>query len=238
MVAIDVRRRPAEVGRRFYLGYSVLMVAVLLAGFAQTVPGDFHPPGIPFLLHLHGAVFTLWPILAIAQPALVTTGDLKRHRQLGYVGAGLAATMVVMAFTATVVAIRQHVVPPSFPPAIFLAMNGLDALCFGGLVAAAVVLRKNAQWHKRLMICATGAILAPGLGRALPMDAMGPIAPLVMFGVNDLILLIGPAADLAIRRRVHPAYAWGIGALLLTEVLIGPVALSPLGQALLKLVQG
>lgn len=238
MVAIEAGARPQEVGRRFYLAYSLLMIAVIVAGFSQTVPGDFKAPGIPFLLYVHGAVFTLWVALAVAQPALVVAGDIRRHRQLGYLGAGLAAAMVVMALTATVVAIRQHFVPTSFPPTIFLAMNGLGALFFGALVAAGVVRRREPEWHKRLMVCATGAILAPGLGRALPMDALGPGAPLVMFGVNDLILLIGPAADLMIRRRVHPAYLWGVGAVLVMELAIGPVAFSPLGTLLLQLVRG
>jgi hypothetical protein len=231
-------RRPTEVGRRFYLGLSLLMVAVIVGGFSQTVPGDFAPPGIPLLLHIHGAVFTCWVLLVVAQPALVVAGDVRRHRQLGYLGAALAAAMVALALAATVVAVRIHMMPPAFPPAAFLVMNGLNAICFGALVAAGVAMRRKPEWHKRLMICATGAILGPGLGRFLPMGAMGPAAPFVMFAVNDIILFIGPLADLLVRRRLHPAYLWGVGAVLLTEAAIPPIAMSPLGATMLRLATG
>ena len=235
MAAIEATaRRPAEVGRGFYLGLSLLMVAVVVGGFSQTVPGDFTPPGIPLLLHVHGAAFTCWILLVVAQPALVVSGNVRRHRQLGYIGAALAAAMVVLAIAATVVAVRIHMMPPGFPPAVFLAMNVLVAICFGALVAAGVAMRGRPEWHKRLMICAPCAILSPGLGRFLPMPAFGPAAPMVMFAVNDVILLIGPVADLVVRRRLHPAYLYGVGAVLLMELAIGPVAMSPLGAATLK----
>jgi hypothetical protein len=239
MATLEIGRRPAEVGRIFYLGWALTMAAVFVAGFSQTVPGDFAPtPGLPLLLHLHGAVFTCWVGLIIVQPSLVVAGDVRRHRQLGMAGAALAAAMVVMGIAATVFSISHHRVPSFFPPGVFLVMNALGILVFGGLVAAGVALRGRPEWHKRLMLCATAAILGPGLGRFLPMPAFGAAAPLVMFAVNDAILLAGPAADLVVRRRIHPAYLWGVAAVLLMEVLIGPLAFSPPAQAIVRALQG
>ncbi|MBW8814377.1 MAG: hypothetical protein JF588_13195 [Caulobacterales bacterium] len=239
MATAEIGRRPAEVGRVFYLGWALSMVAAFVAGFSQTVPGDFAPtPGLPLLLHVHGAVFTLWVALLIVQPSLVVAGDVRRHRQLGVAGAGLAAAMVVMGLTATLFSISHHRVPSFFPPGIFLVMNGLGIVVFGGLVAAAVVQRGKPEWHKRLMLCATAAILGPGLGRFLPMDSFGAAAPLVMFAVNDAILLAGPAADLVVRRRIHPAYLWGVAVVLLMQALIGPLAFSPPAQAAVHALQG
>ena len=63
-------------------------------------------------------------------------------------------------------------------------------------------------------------------------------AALVMFAAIDAFALAGPIADLIVRKRIHPAYYWGVGAILLSEILIGPLALSPPGVALLKVVQG
>jgi hypothetical protein len=236
-MAIIEASRPVEVGRRFYLGLSLLMVAVVAFGFSHTVPGDFAPPGIPLLLYIHGGAFTCWAVLAIAQPALVVAGDVRRHQQLGYLVAVLAGVMVALGIAATVVAVRLHMMPPTFPPAVFLTMNWLDAICFGGLVAAGVAMRRTPEWHKRLMVCATGALLSPALGRSLPMDAMGHAGPMVMFAAKDAILFIGPLADLIVRRRLHPAYLWGIGAVVLSELAIGPIATSPLGAAMLALVR-
>ncbi len=236
---IEGARPRAEVGRAFYLVWSLAMVAIFLAGFSQTVPGDFAPaPGLPLLLHVHGAVFTCWVVLMIAQPALVTAGDIRRHRQLGIAGAVLAGAMVIMGVAATLFSIGHHRVPIFFPKGVFLVMNILGILVFGGLVAAAVRLRRQSDWHKRLMMCASAAILGPGLGRFLPMDSFGAIAPLVLFLVNDLVLLMGPAADLVVRRRIHPAYGWGVAAVVLMQVAIGPLAFSPMAKAAVHALGG
>jgi uncharacterized membrane protein YozB (DUF420 family) len=240
MTAIEAGRRPAAaVGRRFYLIISLLMAAVFVSGFGQTVPDDFtHKPGLPLLLHVHGAVFTLWVLVFVAQPAFVARGSLKLHRQVGMAGAWLAGLMVIMGLAAVFFAIRYHFVPSFFPPAIFLVMNVIGILVFGGLVAGGVALRRNPEWHKRLMLCATISILGPGLGRLLPMDSFGAAAPLVMFGVIMLFALAGPVVDLMVRKRIHPAYAWGVGAIVFSNLLTAPLAFTPPAQALLKLVQG
>lgn len=239
MTAIEMSRRPAAgVGRRFYLIMSLLMAAVFVGGFSTTVPGDFAPPGLPLLLHVHGAISTCWVLLFVAQPAFIARGSLKLHRQVGMVGAALAGLMAIMALVATLFAIRYGRVPPFFPPAIFLVLNLLGVLAFAGLIAGGVALRRKAEWHKRLMLCATISILGPGLGRLLPMPSFGEAAPLVMFGVIMLFGLAGPVADLVTRKRVHPAYAWGLAAIVLSNVLVAPLAFSPPAQALLKLLQG
>jgi hypothetical protein len=238
MVAQALAGRPREVSRRFYLSLSVVMAMIIVAGFSQTVPGDLAPPGLPVLLQAHALAFGSWLAIMVLQPALISTGNARLHRKVGGAGAVIAAAMVVMGLAATVFAIRYHLVPTFFPPAIFLTMNGLGILVFGGLVAGAVTLRRRADWHKRLMICATAAILGPGLGRFLPMDSFGAAAPLVMYGVNDVVLLAGPVADLITFRRIHPAYLWGAGAVLLMEPAIPLIAFSPLGQAMLHLVKG
>jgi uncharacterized membrane protein YozB (DUF420 family) len=229
--------RAANVGRRFYL-IMALVMAALVGGFSQTVPGDFAPsPGLPLLLHIHGAVFTCWVLVFVAQPAFIARGSLKLHRQVGMAGAVLAGAMVVMGLAATLFAVRYDRVPPFFPPGVFLVMNGIGILVFGGLVAGGVALRRKAEWHKRLMLCATVSILGPGVGRLLPMASFGKAAPLVMFGVLALFAFAGPVMDLIVRRHIHPAYFWGVGAILLSEIVIGPLAFAPPTLALLKLIR-
>ena len=240
MTAITMTRQPSRtVGRPFYLGLSLLMAAVIVGGFSTTVPGDFTgTPALPLLLHVHGAVFTTWVLLFVAQPAFIARGSVALHRRVGGFGAVLALAMVVMGLAATFYAVHYHFVPSFFPPAIFLVMNGLGILVFGGLVAAGIVNRRRAEWHKRLMMCATISILGPGLGRLLPMDSFGAAAPLVMFGVILLFALAGPVADLLVRRRIHPAYYWGVATIVVSELAIPPLAFSPVGAALLQLVRG
>lgn len=227
-----------HVGRPFYLVMSLVMAATIAAGFSQTVPGDFAAhPGLPLLLHLHGMVFTLWVLLFVAQPAFIARGSYRLHRRIGFIGAGLSFAMVIMGLAATLFAIRYHRVPSFFPPGVFLVMNSLGILVFGGLVGAGVLLRRKADWHKRLMLCATVSILGPGLGRFLPMDSFGTMAPLVMFGVIGLYALAGPAYDLITLRRVHPAYVWGVATILISEIAIGPLAFAPPTTALIHILR-
>lgn len=240
MTAIGMRQRSSrQAGQPFYLIMSLLMAAVFVAGFSTTVPGDFAAsPGLPLLLHIHGAIFTTWVLLFVAQPAFIARGSLKLHRRIGGFGAALAGAMVVMGLAATWYAVRYHMVPSFFPPTVFLVMNGLGILVFGGLVAAGVARRRQADWHKRLMLCATVSILGPGLGRLLPMGSFGAFAPLVMFGVIALFAFAGPVYDLITERRIHPAYLWGVAAILLSDIAIGPLAFSPPATALLHLIRG
>jgi len=227
-----------DVGRSFYLGLSLAMAAVFVGGFSRTVPGDFlDTPALPLLLHVHGAVFTVWVLLFVAQPALIARGSIRLHRRIGWAGAGLAAAMVVMGIAATLFAIHHHAVPPFFPPTVFLVMNVIGILAFGGLVAAGVKLRRRPEWHKRLMLCATISILGPGLGRLLPMPSFGAAAPLVMFGAILSFAIAGMIADLIVRHRIHPAYIWGTGVILLTDLAIGPLAFAPPTAALVALIQ-
>jgi uncharacterized membrane protein YozB (DUF420 family) len=229
----------AVVGRPFYLIMSLVMAAVIIGGFSTTVPGDFAPrPGLPLLLHVHGAVFTLWVMIFVAQPALIFRGSVRLHRRIGMAGAGLAVAMVVMGIAATLFSIRYDMIPSFFPPRIFLVMNLIGITVFGGLVGYGVKLRHRPEWHKRLMLCATVSILGPGLGRLLPMGSFGPAAPLVMFGVIALFAFAGPVYDLIVLRRVHPAYRWGVAAILGSMALIGPIAFSPPATALMAIVRG
>ncbi len=102
-----------KVSQTFYLSMSLVMAAAIVGGFSRTVPHDFGTPPLPLLLHVHGAVFTLWVLLFVAQPAFIVRGSIRLHRRLGWIGAGLAAAMMAMGVAATLFSIRHHFIPPS-----------------------------------------------------------------------------------------------------------------------------
>jgi hypothetical protein len=69
--------------------------------------------------------------------------------------------------------------------------------------------------------------------------------PLFLFGTNwpflvdstiDLIAFAGPVFDLIERRRIHPAYFWGIGGIVLGQLVVYALASSGVGTAMLHAV--
>jgi hypothetical protein len=217
----------------FYLVMSVGLVALVAYGFSQTVPGDFSTPGFPPFLAVHGAVFAAWMLLFVAQPALVAAGKTNVHRTLGWLGVALAFAMVTLGGYAILFGLWSGQVPPFYPHGLFLIRGTIELGTFAGLVVAGIVTRRKPHWHKRLLLCATVVVTLPALERALPLALFGTEWSLVVDRIVDAIFLIGPVVDLIERRRVHPAYLFGVGAVLIGQTASNLLAPSPIVAALL-----
>lgn len=216
---------------RFFLTSAYVMAAVVVAGFGTQLAMGRSSFASPPLVHLHAVVFMGWVAIYVAQNWLAATGRRAQHRALGWVAAGWAAAMVVLGTLVTVVMIRRGGAPFFFQPAYFLVMNPLSILTFAGLTGAAIVNRRRTGWHKRLHFCGMAVLLGPAIGRLLPMPLLIPHAGEWVFAALILFPLAGVLAD---RRRgaVHPAWAWGIGAVAAMQLAINLVAFSPLGTAI------
>jgi hypothetical protein len=70
--------------RRIYILWMALVWAGMLAGFLPDF-GRFQAeaPKPPFVLNLHGVVFTAWLVMVTAQIALAEAGKPALHKQLG-----------------------------------------------------------------------------------------------------------------------------------------------------------
>ncbi len=115
---------------------------------------------------------------------------------------------------------------------IFLVMNVLGVLFVGAFVTAAIVLRRRTDWHRRLMYCAALELIAPAFGRLLPMPLLGPWGGFAISGMLLVYAGVGMAFDLTQSRRIHPAWWWGAGAIVLLPLSLGPIAFSPAVRAL------
>ncbi len=195
--------------RRFYLGIAVVIAAIVFAGFARTyyLRGFFTAEPLPGLLHLHGLVFTCWLLLFVVQTTLVAAGRTDIHRRLGVVGGVLAATMLVVGVLTAIHAAQRGGTPLGMPALRFMVIPLGDITVFSILVTAALLYRRKPEIHKRLMLCATIAILAPATSR-LPFAFIRRVGPVAFFGLADLVLLACILYDLVSRRKVHPAYWW------------------------------
>jgi len=228
--------RATKSGRYFYLIMSLLLAAIAAFGFSHTVPFDLAPPGLPPLLILHAAVFVAWVLLFVVQPVLITSGSLALHRTLGWAAIGLVAAMVVLGAMAILFALHADSVPFFYPHGLFIVRGLMGLILFAGLIAAGIMTRRRPEWHKRLMLCASIVVILPGLERALPVPAMGSSWPFIVDGIADLVALAGPVRDLITRGRVHPAYYWGVGAIVAGQALVDMLAPSRLAGWMLHAV--
>ena len=76
----------------------------------------------------------------------------------------------------------------------------------------------------------------PAFGRLLPLPLLQPWAWEAAFAASLLFPIAGVLADLRRSGHVHPAWRYGIGAMLACLVLTEAITYSPLGTALYRMV--
>jgi hypothetical protein len=213
----------------FYRRMAVGLALFIIFAFVQFSARGFVKFGaIPVWVHLHALVFVGWLALFVTQNVLAERGSLALHRRLGWWGAGLAALMVVVGSFTAIKAIELGRQPFFFSPPYFLALTQVGVLFFAGLVAAAIVRRRDTEWHRRLMLSATVLLLEPALGRLLPMPLIGGEAgEWYVLAVQLLVLGFAMLHDRKAWGGVHPALLWGAGAIVLCHGLVSGLSKLP-----------
>jgi uncharacterized membrane protein YozB (DUF420 family) len=217
------RPRAASAEHFFFAGMSAAILVAVCGGFLRTFffrrwfP-ELRSASEPFFA-LHGMVFVGWFTLLLVQSVLVGQGRVALHRGLGALGSVLATTMVILGVTGTVIAARR---PEGFisvpvPPLQFMATPFVDLVLFAALVGTALVLRRDHQSHKRLMLIGSIAILSSAIAR-WPVEFLDA-GPPAFFGVTDLFLVPLVVWDVLTLRRLHPATLWGGGVLVVSQPL-------------------
>ncbi len=218
-----------ESERRFFFYMAIAIVLTVVAGFgSQLMTRRVWFTDFPWQVHVHAVVFSSWIILYVVQNYLIAEArNLELHRRLGWAGAVIAAIMVPLGITATLMAIARGSITAIFPLGLFLALDVLHIVGFGALTFAAISLRRQAGWHKRLMLCGTILATAPALSRLFGLLPLGAATPLAVIGTLLLFVAAAVAFDAATWRRIHPAYWWGAGTVVVVELLIVPIGFSP-----------
>lgn len=225
----------------FHTGLAAGCVLVAFGAFAPTYwmqlpAGTF--VGAP-IVHLHGALFSLWPLFLLSQSWLAWQGRLRQHRAWGLAGIALASAMVVLGVAVAIGTLRFGLAKGygdasrAFFIAPFTAM-----LLFAGFVTAAIVKRHDRGWHQRLMLLGSlsllqaalarvffvlrtggGPGLRPGLGEPPPVPVTLPAG-----FVLQLFIVAGMVHDWRRTGRVHPA--WWIGLVVINLVILGRIPVS------------
>jgi hypothetical protein len=136
----------------------------------------------------------------------------------------------------TLAMLRRGQVPFFFRPLQFLVFDPMTLFTFAGLTLAAVAMRRQTYWHRRLHFCGMSLLLGPAFGRLLPLPLLQPWAWEAAFAATLLFPAAGMVADLRRSGQVHPAWRYGVGAMLAGFVLTEAITYSPVGTALYRLV--
>lgn len=215
---------PERAERRFFLIMALVMATTIVTGFSLNLAMGRSTFAVPPVFHIHAGVFFSWVALYVAQNGLIASNNVALHRRLGMVAFALVPVMVVMGTTLMIVSLRRSGGPFFFAQNHFLVSNVLQLLMFAGLVFAALRQRRYTGWHRRLVFVAMAALTGPGLGRLLPMPLLIPYAWHVVVAISMIFPLIGMIADKRRHGHVHPAWLWGVAAVLGTQVLADAVA--------------
>lgn len=180
----------------------LLLWASVLFGFAKTyfLAGMVQAPLPNRLIHIHGAIMTLWMVLLFVQTALISARRVKWHMSLGLFGFGLAVAMVIIGPIAATDSLRRGSAPLGLDALTFYIIPLTSIFIFGVLAFFAYRYRRQPAVHKRLILIATIGIIDAAVGR-------WPIAFFEHYPkAQDLVplafLLAIMAFDLATQRKI------------------------------------
>lgn len=119
--------------------------------------------------------------------------------------------MIVVGYLTAIHAARAGSSPPGWDDKAFLLIPLSSLALFGSFLNAGVLNRDRPDYHKRLMLLATIALLLPALARIVRMMGL-PILPVGVLGglvVINLYLIALIVFDFSRLGRVHPVTLWG-----------------------------
>nr|NUR36818.1 hypothetical protein [Sphingomonas sp.] len=203
--------------RKFYSRMALFLVALVLLGFGPSfylrgiVPSYPRPnPTLPPSVLLHGSVFTIWMALIVAQTQLISARKHEVHMRLGKAGVLFAILMIPVMYLTAVWQVARNNQPPFTDPLTWTIIPLAVIIPFAIMVWNGWSHRRDAEWHKRSMLCAAiMVVMGPTIGRL-------PLAPPTTLGFTILHLLgFAVFLPLIIRDRrtgghVHPATRLGL----------------------------
>ena len=192
--------------QRFSLMLTLVLLAVVVRGFWPTYFGPLltgRSVARPWVMHLHGAIFSGWMLLLLGQVSLAVSGRVRLHRRVGAFGIAYGCLVLIVGVVVSFAAPVRHVRLGEWTvdqAAAFLLLPLVDMILFAGFFGAAIAYRRRPEIHKRLIVAATLALAFAAVGRIFESSLVG----FFVVWLTPLAAAIG--FDLYSSRRVHPVY--------------------------------
>jgi len=211
---------------------AILMCTCVFIGFSPTYfqAGMMRAPLPSPILHIHGAVFTLWMLLFVVQAALISARRVQWHRSLGTVAFCLPPIMIVLGVIATIDALHRGVMIGPLDPSVSSAIPLIGIVAFTIVIYASWRARRRPDAHKRLILIATIGLVAAAFGR-FPWGRIGlPPAAGALTGTAVLLLIL-VLYELVTLRRIHRSTMWAAPVVLASIAFAVPIGMTPAWHA-------
>ncbi len=223
--------------RFFFSGMAVLLCVCVFIGFSPTYyqAGMMRAPLPSPILHIHGAIFTLWMVLFVVQVALISARRVRWHRSLGTVAFCLPPLMIVLGVMAAINALHRGTRIGPLDPAVSLAIPLIGIAGFTIVIFASWRARRRPDAHKRLILIATTGLVGAAFGR-FPWDRVGlPPAAGAATGIGILLLIL-TAYELLTLHRIHRSTMWAAPLVFFTVMLAVPIGMTRAWHAFASLL--
>jgi hypothetical protein len=213
--------------RAFFTAVAIANALIIVAGFAYSTYARIELGDVRFggrtltsLVRVHAAVSMVWTVLLIVQTWLIAARRFRLHRRMGIIGAVTAAAVVGLGWVVAVAATGRGVdagEPGATTALQFFILPCQELAVFATLVGAALWLRKRRDYHMRLMLLGTIALIPAATTRPfLPGSLLGK---LMMFGLVEVMFVAALwVHDRRVSGHIHAATLWGGGVLFITAV--------------------
>jgi len=213
------------------------MLITVVVGFGPTYyfAGVFNAPLPSRVIHLHGALFSCWILMLIAQNSLTWVGRVDIHRKLGLAGFLLACLMVLVGWAAATDRLARGTAPPGLDTYFFYIVPMTDMVIFATLIFFGYRMRRDSAAHKRIMYIATVGILIAAIARFPTKWLFHNALHAAIASYAFLLLLIG--YDLWSTRKIHRATLWASAFLIFIQQIRLPIGKTAAWHAFAAWVQ-
>ncbi|MFM5884917.1 MAG: hypothetical protein ACKOQ3_06265 [Novosphingobium sp.] len=221
MATRAAQRPPRRPGALYFPVVTTLLVGLSFMAFWDNLVTDVgQPSNSDPKMVVHALFAAAWVIAFAAQAWLVYLGRIAVHRRIGQWIFAIGGAMVLSTLYLFIAKFRGFA---AMEPEVIA--NRLLMVVFVVCNVLAYLRRSRPDWHKRLLLVGTMALLEPVLARLYD-PLFGPFLPKVMSETTDMALFLTylfgvwlaflsslALYDRRIIGRVHPATLGGSGAI-------------------------
>lgn len=203
----------------FFFYYACIILLTVVGGFgfhALLKPSNLPPVSSAVIFH---AIFMFaWYVLFAIQSGLIKNRRSDLHMRLGKLSLVIALGVIISGILVTIVHYIRE------PEGLIFISGFINVINFGVLYGLGVLWRKHTAWHKRLMLFAGLAMIAPALTRIVWAADLNEFVVLPLWLAMMLIPVI---YDFTSIRKVHKATLLGVVMILVGITLMVSVGMSP-----------